>query len=109
MKELLREREVFRISYFQSLLEAAGIETFIKNKDLSTLEVSIPVFFPALCVVNDTDYNTALKIIKEDMLRSENASTEEIMCDSCNEKSPASFDTCWNCQKELHSCERDHK
>ncbi len=51
---------------YQSLLEAAGIATHVRNRDLVVMvtEVPIPEFFPALCVVNDGDYDRALEILK---------------------------------------------
>jgi len=70
MKELFRERELITITYYESLLNAEGIETFIKNENVSALEgVSIPDFFPALCILHDEDYEAAEKIIKADLAR----------------------------------------
>jgi hypothetical protein len=111
MKELFRERALSRVSYYQSLLEAEGIPTFMKNENVSVMEgVSIPEFFPALCVVNDQDYDAAVGLIKADLSRSENCSTEEMACGSCGELSPVNFDTCWNCQSQLpHSEQQDQQ
>ncbi len=102
MKELFRERDLTRVTYYQSLIEAAGITTFMKNENVSVMEgVSIPEFFPALCVVNDTDYDTAVKIIQEDLLRSESSSSVEVVCGACGKMSPANFEICWSCQTAL--------
>lgn len=68
MKELFRERDGARIGYYQSLLEEAGIQTHVRNRDLVTgmgTEVPIPEFFPALCVVNDEDYERAIEFLRE--------------------------------------------
>ena len=106
MKELFRERALTRVNYYRSLLESAGIATFVKNENVSVMEgVSIPEFFPALCVVNDDDYSSAVKMIQEDLSRSDNTSSEEIICRACGKSSPATFDTCWSCQADLPQAE----
>lgn len=66
MKELFRERDYTRVGYYQSILEAVGIPTHVRNRDLVTMttEVPIPEFFPALCVVNDEDYARALEVLR---------------------------------------------
>ncbi len=67
MKELYRERDYSIVGYHQSILEAEGIPTIVRNRDLvgMTTEVPIPDMFPALCVVDDADYERALEILKE--------------------------------------------
>ena len=67
MRELFRERDPALVGMYQSLLEAAGIPTHVRNRDLVVMmtEVPIPEFFPALCVVNDDDYDRALSILRK--------------------------------------------
>ncbi|RYD27721.1 MAG: DUF2007 domain-containing protein [Verrucomicrobiaceae bacterium] len=102
MIELLRQRDLTKISYYQSLLEAAGIPTFIRNENLSTTEgVSIPDFFPALCIVNDTDEAAAVQIMRGDMEQAEQAADGDVTCAKCSEVSPANFGSCWNCGTAL--------
>lgn len=102
MKELFRERELTTVNFYQNLLEAAGIHTFIKNENLSTTEgVSIPDFFPALCIVNDADLEKAASIIKEHLHESPAESTPDLVCGKCGESSPGNFETCWNCGEPL--------
>ncbi len=98
MIELLRYRDVTRVTYFRDLLEQSGIRTFIRNENLSTTEgVSIPDFFPALCILNEGDKQEAIALIKADLASSEASDESEWLCKSCQETSPANFDTCWNC------------
>ncbi|MDP4624846.1 MAG: DUF2007 domain-containing protein [Akkermansiaceae bacterium] len=102
MKELFRERDLTKVTFYQSLLEAAEIPTFIKNENLSTTEgVSIPDFFPALCVVHSEDYDRAYALIKEHLEETEKLSGTEITCPNCGETSPGNFGACWNCQSPL--------
>lgn len=101
MKELFRERDLIKVTFYQSLLEAAGISTLIKNEYLSVTEASIPDFFPALCVVHAEDYGRAHNLIKEHLKETEKLSGTEIICPECGETSPGNFGTCWNCQSPL--------
>lgn len=102
MKELFRERDLTTVSYYQSLLEQAGIATFLKNEHVSTQEgVSIPEYFPALWILNDSDYDSASEIIRGHMAQSAKTIVTEVNCGSCGEKSPSNFDTCWSCQSPL--------
>ena len=102
MKELFRERDFSIVGYYQSVLESEGIATFVRNQNATTMmgtEIPIPEFFPALCVVNDEDYDKAMAIIK-DRHESNNqaAGSEEWACPSCNESNPGNFDICWSCE-----------
>ena len=56
-----------KVGYCQSILETAGISTYIRNQDLvgTMTEVPIPEFFPALCVINDGDYETAIEVLRD--------------------------------------------
>jgi hypothetical protein len=101
MKELLREREFVRVGYFQTVLEAAGIPTFLRNENLSVTEVSIPDFFPALCVLNDGDYDQAMEIIRQQEEKSKESPGEDRICKSCGEPCPGNFELCWSCGAPL--------
>ncbi len=67
MRELFRERDFTRVGYYQSILEANEIPTHVRNEHVATmvLEVPIPDLYPALCVVNDEDYDRAMTILRE--------------------------------------------
>ena len=102
MKELFRESDLTKVSYYQALLEQAGIPTFLRNENLSTTEgLSVPEFYPALCIVNDSDYQSAAELIRAHLKQSGNGSPKDHVCGSCGETSPGNFDTCWNCQATI--------
>lgn len=103
MKELFRERDIAKVGFYQTVLEEAGIPTFVKNENLSTTEgVSIPDFFPALCILNDEDYDSARELIRKRVELAEDAAAlAEVVCGNCCETVPGSFDTCWNCQSPI--------
>jgi hypothetical protein len=101
MIELLRYRDITKVTYYRDLLENADIRTFIRNENLSTTEgVSIPDFYPALCILSGDDQEQAMALINED-IKDEEMACGEVVCKNCQESSPANFGTCWNCGAEL--------
>jgi hypothetical protein len=101
MIELLRYRDVTRVTYYRDLLEQGGIRTFIRNENLSTSEgVSIPDFFPALCILDENDKERAIELTNQDLKTKADPDGSEWICGNCHEASPANFDTCWNCGAE---------
>jgi hypothetical protein len=104
VKELFREQDITRVSYYKAVLEEEGIPTMIRNEFLTfsgITEIPIPEFFPALCVLNDDDYMRAVAIIREHLNASQMDSDTEIACVSCGENNPGNFGVCWSCGKPL--------
>lgn len=104
MKELFRERDFTRVGYFQSILESEGIPTLLRNEHLTMsglAEIPIPDFFPALCVVNDEDYDKAIAILREHVSHDSVKSEEEISCQACGESNPGNFEICWSCGSSI--------
>lgn len=105
MKEIFRERDYTRVGYFQTVLEAEGIQTFVRNENTVTFmtEVPIPEFYPALCVVDDEDYPRALEILKVHVKDDEQLSQQETPCPKCGESNPANFEVCWSCSASMRA------
>lgn len=104
MKELFREKDFTRVAYYQSLLEAEGIPTMIRNQHLAMsglTEIPIPEFFPALCVMREEDYERAMEIIRTAFVENAKGVDEEKVCKACGETCPGNFDVCWSCGSEL--------
>jgi hypothetical protein len=103
MKELFRERDFTRVGLYQSMLEAEGISTVVLNENSETMTtiVPIPVFFPALCVVNDEDYDRAVDVLERNSVGSARLSQQQKVCPACQENNPGNFETCWSCGSEL--------
>ena len=98
MKELFRERDLTRVGYCQSILEAAGIPSVVRNETLTGLtEFPIPDFFSFLFVVNDDDHARAIEILRERLVTDAAASDEEVACAECGELNPGNFEVCWSC------------
>lgn len=106
MIELFRERDMTRVGQFQSLLESEGIRTFVRNESLSVTEASIPVFFPALCILDERDHARAVELIRAYEADVGNRANENCICPNCGEESPGTFATCWNCGADIPDPER---
>lgn len=95
---------MIRINYFRNLLESHGIKTLVKNEIIAGVEgYAIPAYLPILCIFEDSQEKQAMDLIKEDMKRSAEASTQEIPCPHCAEPNPANFSNCWSCGSELNT------
>ena len=104
MKEVFRNADSARVGLYQSILEDAGIETFVYN--LSTLQLPaaglataffpLPIFFPTLCVLNDRDYDEAMAILGN-LRNSEPVSASDWICSHCGNTVPGNFTNCWKC------------
>lgn len=103
MKELFREHDYTRVGYYQTVLEAEGIQTFVRNQHINTLMTSIPIpeFYPALCVVHEEDFERAVEILRAHVEKNSESSQAEIACPQCQEMNPGNFETCWSCGAEL--------
>ena len=104
MKELFRDQDFTRVAFFQNFLEAEGIPTLIRNQHLTgsgLTEIPIPEFFPALCVMDDGDYDKAVEIIRAHLTNEDASSGTEVPCPACGEINPGNFSQCWSCGAEI--------
>jgi Putative prokaryotic signal transducing protein len=102
MKEVFRNADSALVGLYQSILEDAGIPTFVHNTSTQQMPVAglltaicpLPQFFPTLNVLNDEDYPEAMQLLlspaAEDLM--------EWTCSACGETAPGNFTTCWKCQ-----------
>ena len=64
MKEIYRSGDLGKVGLLADRLRAEGVEVFIRNENLSVTDAQIPDFFPAICVVNEQEEETAVKFLK---------------------------------------------
>lgn len=107
MSELLREPDLARMGLLRSILEARGIETWIRNEaEYNALGLSgfgTPKLWPALCVVKEEDHELAKEILSEHLDGDAALSQTEILCPACGETNPGNFEVCWSCEASLLS------
>ena len=104
MKDLFREFDFTKVGFYKSILESQGIETFVKNRDVSGLagEASIlPELWPTLCVVHDEDYDRAMAAIRERLVDINAPEQSDKTCVACGEVNPVNFEIGWSCGADL--------
>lgn len=98
MREVFVNQDHARVGYYKSVLDQAGIPNFIRNQDSnnSMTDMPSPLFFPALCVLDDDDYDRAMQILGE-IYNAPPVQAPEWRCSKCSEEVPGNFDSCWQC------------
>jgi hypothetical protein len=107
MKEVFRNADSARVGLYQSILNDAGIETFIYNTGTQQSLVGglmvalfpLPIFFPTLAVIRDEDYDRAMALLTE-LQGTPVDSIRDWVCGNCGEPVPETLAECWNCQTE---------
>ena len=117
MKEVFRNADSVLVGFYQSILEEAGIQTFVGNTSsqqalvagIMTAFFPLPLFFPVLYVLNDADYVEAMTILRD--LKNAPAAVEaEWTCQNCGQPVPGNFTTCWKClASKSDDTVEDHK
>ena len=98
MREVFVNQDHTRVGFYKSVLDEAGIPNFVRNESSNNSLTEMPsmLFFPALCVVNDDDYDRAMKILGE-IYYSPPSQAADWRCPKCGEEVPGTFDSCWKC------------
>jgi hypothetical protein len=97
MREVFVNQDHARVGFYKSVLDEAGILNFVRNEMANNItDMPSPVFFPALCVVNDEDYDEAMRILGA-IYYARPSQTADWRCVKCNEEVPGTFDSCWQC------------
>ena len=99
MIKVFEDFDYMRVGQMQSLLEANGIGTFLKNQFGfgGTGELPFVETVPQLFVLHDADVPRAQALIAEHDPQAEVG--EPWTCGACNEENDGHFSICWNCGK----------
>ena len=66
MREVFVNQDHARVGFYKSILDQAGIANFVRNESANNItEMPSPIFFPALCVIHDEDYDKAMAVLRE--------------------------------------------
>jgi hypothetical protein len=86
-----------RVGQMQSLLEAQGIATFVKNQFASSVMGEVPFVevCPQLYILHETDLSRARQLLLLDQPDPER--TQAWVCAGCGMEMEAQFGECWNC------------
>jgi hypothetical protein len=96
MREVFSSPDPTEVGYYKSILDEAGISSFIRNENANSIGLAGAMFFPALCVIEDGAYDEALQVLKSRQFTKSPAVADWI-CPSCSEQNPGNFELCWNC------------
>jgi hypothetical protein len=100
MKELFTSSDSSRIGLCQSVLDSAGIVSFVQNESSPWLgNMMSPAVQPTLCLMDDSRYEEAVELLKP-YQGSSRIESMEWTCTKCGESNPDSFDVCWHCEVE---------
>jgi len=97
MKMVYTNENHFITNNVKNLIEAQGINTFIKNEFSQGAVGEISAFdsWPEIWVFDDSDFERADEIAK---LSQNSGSNVDWVCINCSETNDPSFEICWNCQ-----------
>ena len=89
-----------RVGQMQSLLEAHGIRTFVRNQFGSSVMGEVPFVevVPQLFVFEERDVARALDLLK--LGQPPSVAGSDWICSKCRAEVDGAFDRCWNCEGE---------
>ncbi len=98
MIKVFEDFELSRVGQFQSVLEAAGIRTLLKNQYMNSSMGEIPFveLLPELWILDDDDLERAQELIQS-LLVSHAEGQPDWVCKACSVEVGAAFSHCWNC------------
>jgi len=100
MKRVFDHIDFTIVGHLQSLLEAEGIRTEIRNEGASRAAGELPIseVYPELWVLDNADEARAKVIIREFREAAANTPTgPDWTCPVCKERVEGVFSECWNC------------
>jgi hypothetical protein len=96
MREVFTNQDHARVGFYKSILDEAGIPNFIRNESATNISLPTPIFFPALCVVHDEDYDEAMRVLRA-VTYEQPSPAADWRCPKCREEVPGNFDSCCQC------------
>lgn len=100
MKKIHASDDRVLIYHLQNILNAEGINCFIKNDMMYTLAGEVPVneVWPELWINNERQLLQAEKLIKDHLEPSVRSGSWQ--CKQCGETHEAQFTHCWKCNSD---------
>jgi len=99
MIKVFEDFDIALVGHYQSVLEANGISTFMKNRFGTAGSGELPwvEVVPQLWVLNDADEQRARALISELSNPDEESRHEKWVCSECGTPQEAAFTHCWKC------------
>lgn len=99
MIEIFVHPDPTQLAHCRSILEEAGIASFIRNEETHDLIVGLPdpMRQPSLWVANDADAERARELLR-DATAAAKRGGPDWKCPRCGETVPGNFSSCWKCE-----------
>ena len=101
MIKVFEDFDISLVGHYQSILEANGIKTFLKNQFGTSGAGELPFIevIPQLWVLNDAESERAELLIKSFQESADDSvqQTDNWNCASCGTAQEAVFTHCWKC------------
>ena len=102
MIEIYRDHDFSKVGLYQGILEDAGIETLLRNRNSVTMTTSVPIpsMYPNICVHTPEDASRARELLAVYAESAESASSvvaADWECVLCGEGNEGNFTECWSC------------
>jgi hypothetical protein len=97
MLKVFENFDFSRVGQMQSLLEAHGIPTFIKNQFASSVMGEVPFVevCPQLFILDERDLVAANRVLRSSL--GEPQARADWLCPACGIEMEGQFDQCWKC------------
>ena len=98
MIKVFEDFDIMLVGHYQSVLEANGIETFMKNRFGTSGAGELPFVevVPQLWVLNENDAPRAVELIQE-LSDQGSEGMQAWQCQVCHTEQEAAFTHCWKC------------
>jgi len=100
MRKIFEHPAYHEVGLYESILNGQGIDTVIKNQNVSSLSGEVPfaAAYPELWILDDGRYDEALALLQEFRERSvQETPSADWACPQCGEMVPGTFYSCWKC------------
>lgn len=99
MKLLYSNESLFMVTNVKNIMEAQGIDVFIKNEFSQGAIGEISAFdaWPEVWLFNEGDFQRATEVLQASEKLNDR---EDWTCKNCQEQNASSFEICWNCNSE---------
>jgi len=97
--KVFEDFDITLVGYYRSVLEARGIETFLKNQFSTSGAGELPFVevIPQLWVLDESVAGQAKKLIADLEESDDNKLATSWQCPKCAEPQEAAFTNCWKC------------
>ena len=99
MKEIFRHRVLHQVIRSMDVLENIGIETLLRNENLSVTDAPILELFPTLSVFNGEEFSKGMKLLGEHDEKMGKGAEVQVRRPSCGEMNPGNFDVLFSCHE----------